>query len=201
VSSAFSPKQRQYLIKVLAVLNAALNELGPAGIANCTKTSPVAPPWIGPGAAHPQWFAPPIYLLKLAPGNNWFAGEKQAGTAVSGKNYVNWDSGADKCFNQRDSSGTFAIHGSYRRVSPNLSTSIYTAFWAQTSGGIGTTLLHESYHHWGYHADVSGYDYAEAWGGEYMTCLLNTKAWSGFRDDPEWQAKLTAIKKEVGLGL
>jgi hypothetical protein len=34
-----------------------------------------------------------------------------------------------------------------------------------------------------------------------MSCLLKTKAWSGFRDDPEWQAKLKAIKKEVGLGL
>ena len=51
---------------------------------------------------------------------------------------------------------------------------------------MATTLLHESYHAWGYYANPKGKDWADEWAGVYMACIMRTNAWKRFLASPAY---------------
>lgn len=61
----------------------------------------------------------------------------------------------------------------------------------------GQTLLHESYHSWGYDANSKGRDWADEWAGIYMPCLMRMPAWKKFMADPRMPKIRKLAKNEV----
>jgi RHS repeat-associated protein len=88
--------------------------------------------------------------------------------------YKKWPSGPRSPYPNRNENGP-ADHGFDDRGP--FPTYLTEDFFKQGPARNALTLLHESFHGWGYYADPKYYDYADDWAGQWFICITTTKTW------------------------